>query len=265
VDRFADLQAYDHIFAGLNIQVQKEYFQQIRDANDKKLATQLKEVDADFDELKFETLAGDPAEELIEYAKKPEIDFIVIGNENLDFVDRVFAGSVGEKVIHNSEKSVLIVKDGEFKRPKQIMVPFDFSEHCYHALDKAIELAKLNEGKVRLVNIISCSYDGFYLTNTLKNGLTEAMQEVIQKAQVDLNQKFSHLIEEKGIGEFTQYDIVLDHEGCISDTLIKTAGTHQCDFIVMGSHKRGLIARAFLGSVSHSMVSKSKVPLLIVK
>lgn len=266
VDQFADLNAYNHIFAGLNIEVQKDYFQKIIDANNDRLAKQIRSLDnVDFDELSFETLAGDPAEEILEYAKDPQIDMVIIGNDNLTIMDKVFQGSVGEKVINKLEKSVLLVKSPKFTKPKTIMVPYDFSIHCENALAKALEIAKANDSKIKLVNVLECHYDGFYATYVVKNGLTEAMTEMIEETKAEVTQKFYDLLKQNNLDDTVSFDIILDREGRISDSLANYAKEHKVDFIVMGSHKRGKIMRTILGSVSTNLIKSTEKPILIVK
>lgn len=265
VDQFADLNAYNHIFAGLNIEVQQDYFKKILDANNGRLAEQIKSLDADFDELSFETLAGDPSDEIIEYAKDPEIELVILGNDSQTIVDKVFLGSVADKVINKVEKSVLLVKTDQFKKPTKIMVPFDFSDHCQHALNKALELAKHNDAEVHLVNVLEVHYDGFYATYVVKNGLTEAMTEMIEESKNEMTQKFYDFLGTKGLKDKVQFSIITDKEGQISQTLQNFSDKNGCDFIVMGSHKRGKVMRTLLGSVSHNLIRLTTNPILIVK
>jgi nucleotide-binding universal stress UspA family protein len=53
---------------------------------------------------------GDPAEELINFARKEGIDVIVIGSSGKGFLKRNIMGSVSYKVVNNSPCSVYIVK-----------------------------------------------------------------------------------------------------------------------------------------------------------
>jgi nucleotide-binding universal stress UspA family protein len=265
VDQFADLNAYNHIFAGLNIEVQKDYFEKILNANNDRLAKQIKELDVDFDELKFETLAGNPADEIVEYAKDPDIDLIILGNDNQTVVDKIFIGSVSDKVINKVEKSVLLVKNPKFSKPKKIMVPYDFSDLCDNALTKAIEIAKINHAKVVLVNVLESHYDGFYASYVVKNGLNEAMTEMIEQVKLEITQKFNDLIKKHDLGDMLSFEIALDREGRISDSLNAFSKANQFDFIVMGSHKRGKVMRSILGSVAYNLIRNTDNPILIVK
>ena len=76
---------------------------------------------------------------------------------------------------------------------------------------------------------------------------------------------FESLLAEKDIKEIADYSLELDHEGSISDSILQHAKKNSCDFIAMGSHKRGKIMRTFLGSVSYNLVRKSHLPVLIAK
>jgi nucleotide-binding universal stress UspA family protein len=53
-------------------------------------------------------LEGSPDEEIIKIAKKD--DLIVMGAKGISAIDRIFLGSVSEKVLHSATSSVLIVR-----------------------------------------------------------------------------------------------------------------------------------------------------------
>jgi nucleotide-binding universal stress UspA family protein len=55
-------------------------------------------------------LYGSPAEEIINFAEKEEMDLIVIGDRGLGSVTRFFLGSVSNKVSRHAPCPVLIVK-----------------------------------------------------------------------------------------------------------------------------------------------------------
>jgi nucleotide-binding universal stress UspA family protein len=53
---------------------------------------------------------GDPAEEIIECAKKEEMDMIVIGSRGLNAIQELMLGSVSHKVVQKADRPVLVVK-----------------------------------------------------------------------------------------------------------------------------------------------------------
>lgn len=62
-----------------------------------------------------EIRSGDPHREILEYADDHDVDLIVMGTQGRTGLDRYLLGSVTEKVVRLSERSVLTapVKDGE--------------------------------------------------------------------------------------------------------------------------------------------------------
>jgi nucleotide-binding universal stress UspA family protein len=60
--------------------------------------------------LEIKVAYGDPAEELIGFAAKEEIDIIVIGSAGKGFLKRKLLGSVSDKVVRNARCSVYVVR-----------------------------------------------------------------------------------------------------------------------------------------------------------
>ena len=60
--------------------------------------------------LETAVVYGDPAEELIHFAQKEEVDVIVIGSTGKGFLKRKFLGSVSHKVVRDAKCSVYVVR-----------------------------------------------------------------------------------------------------------------------------------------------------------
>ena len=54
-------------------------------------------------------LEGDPADEIIKFADKNDIDLVTMGTRGLSGIKRFMVGSVADKVVRHSDKEVLIV------------------------------------------------------------------------------------------------------------------------------------------------------------
>ncbi|NLY20164.1 MAG: universal stress protein [Tissierellia bacterium] len=61
-------------------------------------------------ELHSEYLLGNVAKEIIKYAEDKDIGLIVIGSRGLGAFSRTLLGSVSNKVLNSSNKSVLVIK-----------------------------------------------------------------------------------------------------------------------------------------------------------
>jgi len=51
----------------------------------------------------------------------------------------------------------------------------------------------------------------------------------------------------------------------VADAIIESAAEHNCDLIVMASHGRRGLERVMLGSKTIEVLSKSKIPVLVVR
>ena len=60
--------------------------------------------------LEMAVVYGDPAQELIHFAQKEEIDVIVIGSTGKGFLKRKLLGSVSHKVVRDAKCSVYVVR-----------------------------------------------------------------------------------------------------------------------------------------------------------
>ena len=138
-----------------------------------------------------------------------------------------------------------------FYNIKKILVPIDLSEISLNALDTAVALAKKNDAEIELLNVIENQYniidDGFSSTGYLTNSadILTALAGAIQH---------SHEVRPK----------LLQQEGNVSDTIIKTSLHHQSDLIVMGTHGASGYRDGFIGSNTYNVIKNACCPVLTI-
>ncbi|EAC2412617.1 universal stress protein [Listeria monocytogenes] len=62
------------------------------------------------DDYLLTILIGDPATEIINYAKKEEYDLLIIGSRGLNLLQEFIMGSVSHKVVKHAQIPILVVK-----------------------------------------------------------------------------------------------------------------------------------------------------------
>jgi nucleotide-binding universal stress UspA family protein len=135
---------------------------------------------------------------------------------------------------------------------RKILVPMDGSKNSFRGLDIAIYLARqcgatltgLFVMPIYLQSFMPITYDKKYLTNAAKEFMGNAKKRSAQNGIV-----------------FVGKTII----GKESSEIIDFAAKNKFDIIVIGARGLGSVKEAFLGSVSHAVVHKSKIPVLIVK
>ncbi len=76
---------------------------------------------------------GDPVEEILEQAENGGYDMIVLGSHGRSYLKGFLLGAVHAKILHNSTKPVLIVR--EFRDIKRVLVAYRGSSCDQHALE----------------------------------------------------------------------------------------------------------------------------------
>jgi len=79
---------------------------------EKNLADAMKALGDLGSKTKTELLYGDPADQILDYLKTNDVDYVVMGSAGMGFssLRRLFVGSVTNKILQNVSQPVLIVK-----------------------------------------------------------------------------------------------------------------------------------------------------------
>lgn len=77
----------------------------------------LADAGVDYDEM---ILRGTPADAILDYAEKEDVDAIVVGHRGLGALGRFFLGSVSNKIVHKAKCAVLVANpDHDVQRPSE--------------------------------------------------------------------------------------------------------------------------------------------------
>lgn len=88
-----------------------ELFEERRKADSEEVLEDVLElVNTDDVDYRTETAAGDPAREIVSYAKEHDIDHIIVGSHGRKGVSRILLGSVAEKVVRRAPVTVTVVR-----------------------------------------------------------------------------------------------------------------------------------------------------------
>jgi nucleotide-binding universal stress UspA family protein len=185
----------------------------------------------------------DPADTILNLAKRRSYDLIVIGNRAETQADRFELGSVTEKIALYSNIPVLIAK----KKTKmgKLLVAIDGSSRADKALEYAARLASKFKSKLTILyvaeaKIASLEHEALKLVgeNILSNAVSKA-------DGINISQRL----------EF----------GSPSEKIIEVARQGDYDLIILGSRGLSSIKRYLLGSVSADVSMHSKRSVLIVR
>ncbi|MCB9202806.1 MAG: universal stress protein [Flavobacteriales bacterium] len=140
---------------------------------------------------------------------------------------------------------------------KKIIVPIDFSDNTEYILNKTLQHLHKEEFEVILLHVTSIDIGfiigdvGFQYLPELEETTLKNEAKQLKKISKDLNSK-----------EIKNEAVLL--QGDPADEILKYADENNADLIVMGSHGRSSFYEAFIGSVSHSVLKHSKIPVLLI-
>jgi nucleotide-binding universal stress UspA family protein len=134
---------------------------------------------------------------------------------------------------------------------RSILVPVDGSAHSRAALEHATELAREQHAQLTLITVIP----------PVSSVAAAGSAQVLPMQ----DECFSHALDE-AVATVPQ-DVGLVRilaRGKPAREIAERAATGEYDLIVMGTHGRGRIGDAVLGSVSREVLHRSRVPVLVV-
>lgn len=147
----------------------------------------------------------------------------------------------------------------------RILVPLDGSKNSFRALREAISLTSKIKSKITGIYVIPMDVSSLPLTKLFEplSAITPIgyKEQKIKEAKA-IMQLAKEKCKQKKIG-FSSKII----EGNPGDKIIKYSRkrNEKFDWIIMGSRGMTYPEEIFLGSVSHYVVHKSKIPVLVVK
>lgn len=148
---------------------------------------------------------------------------------------------------------------------RKLIFAHDLSKFANSSLPYVAAIAKKWDAKVILLCVVNSIGQelAFYATpgmypSTLGNAAIDIVEENKKHALKKL-EKIGKLLEEKGL----KFQVKVE-EGYPQEVLVDVAKKEKCDLIVMATHGRSGVSRAFLGSVADYVIRNASCPVLTV-
>jgi nucleotide-binding universal stress UspA family protein len=213
-------------------------------------------------DITVDLLAGPVADVLEDYAKRHEVDLIVISTHGRSGISRMSLGSVTDSLIRHTSIPVLVVKPPtSYLNPragddfKRVVVPLDGSTLAEQILPRVTQLATLEEAEITLLHILtsqSYSENGADPDATWWDKKSPA-QEYLFRIAKKLRRS----------GALVRTDIVVSEN--VADAIGEFAARDSADLIAIATHGRGGLARMLRGSVADAVMHSGKTSMLVFK
>ncbi|OEF97354.1 universal stress protein [Desulfuribacillus alkaliarsenatis] len=137
---------------------------------------------------------------------------------------------------------------------QKILLAADGSKHSLRAADRAISLAKLNEGS---------HIDVVYVVDS-KTSKADALRQMDQFGVLEKRKERLKDTIERADNAGVSYEIKF-LRGDPAASIIKHANENEFDVVVIGSRGLSSFQEFMLGSVSHKVAKNVQCPVMIVK
>lgn len=194
---------------------------------------------------------GRLGDHLLELAEAERVDLIVMGSHHKRGLARL--GSVAGVTLHHSHSSVAVVPvpEGELLAPdevpciRRVLVPTDLSPLSSYAVPFAYTLLGERGGEVHLLHVLPDS--------KAKDSDTEVAA------------RLRSLVPKRGVPENVTTRTEIVHHSNAARAVYEAAERLGADAICMGSHGRSGFKRAIVGSVTETVMRKSRRPVFVVR
>ena len=148
---------------------------------------------------------------------------------------------------------------------KKILYATDLSKNSSFAFLYATDMARSHDATIVMLHAIepipayAAAYTG--ITDELKRKQQEETVDEIRTRLGDFCRKAESQIGPPCVELVSK---ILVPRGHPPEEILNAAEEEGCDVIVLGTHGKGFLAHAFLGSVSNAVLNRTKKPVFIV-
>jgi nucleotide-binding universal stress UspA family protein len=206
---------------------------------------------------------GDAAKQIVLLAEQLPADLLVLGTHGKSGFERLFLGSVTEKVLRTTHAPVMTIPP-PVTQPgpalyKTILCPLDFSDASMRALDYAVSLARETNGHLSLLHVIE---------NLLgEGGASElghlSVSEYDRYLEVEAMARLKSAIPEEACVWPAPENRVT--RGRAYREILKVAKDEGVELIVMGVQGKGALTRLVFGSTTHHVIREAGCPVLTIR
>ncbi|PZG10080.1 universal stress protein [Nonomuraea aridisoli] len=199
-----------------------------------------------------ESRTGNVVGELI--AASSQADTLVVGSRGLGGFTGMVAGSVSMGVAGHAHAPVVVVRGPRVVEYGRVVVGYDGSEQAEAAMEFAVEQARARLAQLHVVTAWQVPVPAPYAP-AYDDLIEEAVRAELEAARARVEPW-----RERNPGLVITDDQPRDHPVPALTRISETA-----DLVVVGSHGRGGLAAAVLGSVSHGVLHHVTCPVAVVR
>ncbi len=195
-------------------------------------------------------------DQIVMAATSVNANMILVGSGEDKETEKFKLGTTTERIIQNSEKPVLVIKEDDTFNVKTILCPVDFSNPSKRALNNAIIIARRLEAKLLVLSVSEEE------TSTWFSSKEELDKENAERFENN-KESFAQFLKEF---KFMDLEWVkLERMGNPSQEILNTIVANNVDLLIMGTAGRSGLNRLVMGSVTEKVIREVPCSFLTLK
>lgn len=216
---------------------------------------------------------GWPIHEIVKLVDETRAEALVMGAKPLPALDRFFLGSVAEEVVRAVKRPVIVfgpeAQKHDFRltehKKLNFLVATDLTKKCRAMETYAVSLAKRLNAHIlfyySLADTLQTAQTFAYGSSDLLPTFNTFVQDIKKDAEISMDKKITRL-KQKGLS----CDFYIEKEKTpFVEALLKNAKMDDVHIIFMGHQSHGGLVSSILGSNLRAVISKAKVPVVVVR
>ena len=201
---------------------------------------------------------GRPYHKLLEMVKSAKPDLLIFGKKE----KTEGSGITTRRIARNIDADVLVIPEQAKLKIKKILLPMDFSENSFRALQFVQGLQKslgINT-KIDALQVVDVSPQQRYGEHTVYTDLSELLPK-------NAEEQCQGFLNHYGVDEdILNMKYVKTNKKNIANTVLDYANEHHYDFIVVGARGHSLFENFAFGSVTETLMDMNKnIPIMVVR
>ena len=203
---------------------------------------------------------GDPAREIRRESEQLPFDLLILGTHGRSGFERLFLGSVTEKVLRSTRVPVLTIPPPVHEpRPplyKTILCPLEFSAASMKALEYALSLAQEADARLILLHAVEDILGDAHTHTVGHLNVSEYYKQLEQDAVTRLR---AVVPDKARVWCRPEERVVM---GRASREILRVVADERVDLVVMGVHGKGVVDHLLFGSTAHRVIRHAGCPVL---
>lgn len=204
-------------------------------------------------------ITGDPFDGILRAAAEVGADLIVMGTHRKQLLLDIFVGTTIERVIRKGPFPVLMVNNEAQRKYQNIVAPLDMSDASANALRTALSAGLIVDGGATLLHAFLPPAKGKMF---IAGADQASVDSYVESERQGAKGKLAAFLAANDLGR-ERWSFRVE-EGEPMKVISRAVSEMRPDLLVMGTHGRSGLVKAFIGSVTQEALRSLSVDILAV-